>query len=1106
MRRFFSRLILCAYAILTLLIFGCAGQDVRSADAGAELGEDLPPAAESDVEVFPHVPSYVNSAVYSPDGKHILSAHADKAVRIWDSETGALARTLYGHTDMVRSAAYSPDGKYIVSGAEDNTVIIWDAEGRKIHTLGDHTNWVYSVSFSPDGNRIVSASSDRTIKIWDTKTGRLIHNLEDKIMGSVTSASFSPDGSRIASGSRDGMVRIWDAETGDRIWNLHGHNNVVWSTAWSPDGKRIVSGSQDNTARIWDVETLQEIGILKDFNREVYSAVFSPDGKYIVTASPDDTGRQQDIVLWDAETGERIRNFRGHQQTVFSAAFSPDGECIVSASGDSSIKIWNTGTGEEIRSMEAGETDMINTTVISRNGNLIASGSESGTINLWDLAAGGLIRTFAHGDSAYCLAFSPDGRFIVSGGREHDIGNESIKIWGIETGSEAGRLDGHTNTVFGLAYSNDGSRMVSASGDGTLRVWDAKTGSTLHVLRGHTAYVYSAAFSADGKRIVSASRDNTARIWDAETGQELQQVPSAHTGIVFSAAFSPDGKRVVTASFDETIKIWNAETVVQPAPISDINAVRSVAFSPDGKYIVSGNNNYEVKIWEAATGNLVRTISGFRGAVKQVSYDTFGKRIIAGSVDGTVRVFDAATGNEIAAFIAFKDGEWIVVTPDGYYNASPKGDQHLNVRIGDEVYGIDQFAESFYHPEVVQARLRGDKDPPVVKQRGSIKAASVPPALKVTVVNDGKTTGQAVLSITATDQIRQIKDIEIIVNGRLVGGNELQAVSAADGTAVEAEDRRFPSGLTPTLTRLTTSSPDKQFEFTISVKLDPGSNIIEIVAANDYNYGIKPIYLDGPQNDTPLRGDLWILAVGVNDYANNGPGSNTGYYDLKNPADDARKIIRLFESQQGEGKRFNQVHVLCVSDNDPEKPTKQAILDRMDFLKQAGPDDTALLFMSGHGKTEEGIYYFLPHDTVFTGGDKFDPASAVNVEDLTRALDLPGRKIIMLDTCESGGIDTNRLVRTLKNRSTVVFTASQAGEFAIENTLYGGFFVYSIVEGIGGKAVREERRVPLTSLGNYISERVGELSRDRQTGAVRQHPMKYIPDGYRDFIISVLGN
>src|SRR5712675_2365583 len=171
---------------------------------------------------------------------------------------------------------------------------------------------------------------------------------------------------------------------------------------------------------------------------------------------------------------------------------------------------------------------------------------------------------------------------------------------------------GHSSTVDSVAFSPDGSRIVSGSWDKTIRLWDAETGDAIgKPLEGHSHLVNSVAFSPDGSRIVSGSWDKTIRLWDAETGDAIGKPLEGHSSYVNSVAFSPDGSRIVSGSWDKTIRLWDAETggdMGKPLE-GHSNAVRSVAFSPDGSRIVSGSSDNTIRLWDAEVSDIVSTSS-----------------------------------------------------------------------------------------------------------------------------------------------------------------------------------------------------------------------------------------------------------------------------------------------------------------------------------------------------------------------------------------------------------------------------------------------------------------------------------------------------------------
>src|SRR5271163_1617017 len=163
-----------------------------------------------------------------------------------------------------------------------------------------------------------------------------------------------------------------------------------------------------------------------------------------------------------------------------------------------------------------------------------------------------LIQTLAgHSDQITAVAFSPDGKQIVSGSYD-----KTIKLWDTTTGDLQKTLAGHSDWVRAVAFSPDGKQVASGSNDKTIKLWDTTTGDLQKTLAGHSGGVYAVAFSPDGKQIASGSRDETIKLWDATTG-DLQKTLAGHSGWVYAVAFSPDGKQIASGSRDETIKLWD---------------------------------------------------------------------------------------------------------------------------------------------------------------------------------------------------------------------------------------------------------------------------------------------------------------------------------------------------------------------------------------------------------------------------------------------------------------------------------------------------------------------------------------------------------------------
>ena len=618
--------------------------------------------------VWPRETGCVDFAAFAPaDGKVVAATREiyQPVVVEWDTATGRQVRRSTLPEAAGRPCAMSRDARLIINQVSNDDPVVWDTvTGNKACVLADYGKGLEVAAFSHDGRNVVTGAYDEVAR-WNAATGKRTQTYRGVAKG-VRSVAYSRDGRWVVAGCEGGRTMLWDADSEDEPRTFAKHDDAVVAVAVSLDGKVVVTGSDDNTAVLWDTNTGRRLHTLRGHADEVSAVAISRDGKRALTGSYD-----KRVILWDVRSGKRVRTFWGRRISDLLAGVGLQGrQAAFALPNDQTIVFLDTTRGKP-RRLKKGNRHMSGRVVLTPDGKGVLVGCVQ-AVDLYDAATGKHLKTFnAHGGHQVPgIAVSSDGRRMLTAGEDR-----LAMLWDLETGHRTQLFSGHSGPLTSAVMGPTGDRVLTGSWDQTAILWDVDKGTELHTLRGHTGPVTSVAVSPDGKELLTGSVDKTAILWDAATGKSLRTF-SGHRQCVWLVMFAGGRQNVLTVSGESTLTLWDAAKAT--------------------------------RVWASSTrDHLICTAD--------VSEDK--TQLVTVGFCGSVCRWQLATGREIARIVVVdRDQEWLVVTPEGYFDGSPDACQLVTWRMGDEVFPMERFAERFHRPDLVARALAGqpcEKEAPV---------------------------------------------------------------------------------------------------------------------------------------------------------------------------------------------------------------------------------------------------------------------------------------------------------------------------------------------------------------------------------------------------------
>lgn len=1077
-------------------------------------------------------------AIFSPDDRKLFVKEEGGVTKVWDVYKGKEIQSFGSEIlDVEKTASLSPDGKFLATGDCAGNLIIRNVEtGKEEKRFKDDEGCINEIKYSFDGRKLINSNHKKNKEtgkfesisiairevennfakkllneypdlpneiVFTSENNILVANFifrtEDRIEGEKLKNTFEKINGEVTAkvfykqDEKDSSIRLKFSQTGAALLN---EDKITVYKSWeTTEANRIITFQPDKTN---DPE---------DENDEIDDFFLSSNNKYLATVN------ERTIEIFDVKTGAKTKTLPGYTEPIVAMSISDDFKRL------------------------ATETFV------------------TGNTKLWSLAENKIsirdLITFKDCGSTHssAIAISPDFKILA----RNCTAKKTIRLLNLETGEE--RQFKSTDSMMSgnsLVFSPDAKLLASSGFSGNV-VWNVTTGEVLKDFANSSEG--SVVFSRDGKMMAFGGWSSGITIWDLAKEKEYLYIdPFVYEGETFKLGitvegeimasnftFNPQNNLIAGRGSNNEVRVWSLPDTKLVWNLKGHNSqLLFVAFSKNGNILASGDREGIIKLWDVTSGKEIRTLNGHLNSVRSLVFSDDDKKLISASFDGTIRIWDVANGKELASLIAIDKVDWVVIDPEGRFDASDGALKLMHYSYGLQTINLEEFKDEYYEPGLLQKVFKGEP----LRAVASLKDTKLPPEI----IDQKIAPNSTMLNLKLKNRGGGFGEIRVFVNDKLAVADARDANLKANpnttqefvNLTVDLKDSAFVRGKICEVQTKPETCHDNQINVVTS------NYLAQFKKSNMTSRGSVRVWLIDDDKNYELP-TLYAIIGGVSDYTGN-------TLDLKFAAKDAEDFsnaLRLGATRMlcpdKKAECLNKIDITTLSTSgNPGTilPTKENF--KKTFARvahQAKPEDIVIVYLSGHGVSFEGedktkdTYFYLTQDA--SSGSKEDLLKnyrtvSISSDELLcwlsplqceadKQLEFEGKtqlgtkalkQIVILDTCAAGKAgttlaltaqkelttDQRRAIEFLKDKSgTHILMGSTADAPSYEASRFGqGLLTYSLLVGMRGGALQKPSNfVDVRTLFDYAEKQVPMLAKD--IGGI-QRPTIASPTG-KTFVI-----